>query len=64
MSDAPFHDTRMGRVYYEVTLPKLVQQLERLNENLERINATLSVVASSSPQEDTLSSSPSDHSVD
>jgi hypothetical protein len=39
MSDIPFHDTRMGRVFYEVTLPALVRQLERLNENLERMNA-------------------------
>lgn len=27
----------MGQRYYEVTLPKLVKQIERLNANLERI---------------------------
>ena len=36
MTDIPFHVTRMGQRYYEHTLPELVRQLERLNENLER----------------------------
>jgi hypothetical protein len=41
MSDTQFHETRMGRTFYEVTMPKLVEQLERLNRNLERIAAGL-----------------------
>ncbi len=32
-----FYLTRMGRTYYEHTVPELVRQLERLNENLERL---------------------------
>ena len=37
MSDVPFHLTRMGVRFYEHTVPELVRQLERLNENLERL---------------------------
>ena len=32
-----FHETRMGLRFYEHTLPELVRQLTRLNENLERL---------------------------
>lgn len=32
-----FHLTAMGRTFYEYTLPALVKQLQRLNENLEKI---------------------------
>jgi len=31
-----FHLTRMGQTYYDRTVPELVRQLQRLNENLER----------------------------
>ena len=37
MSDAPFYMTRMGRTYYEHTLPQLVRELVALNANLERV---------------------------
>ena len=37
MNDAPFHLTRMGARFYEHTLPELVRQIARLNENLERL---------------------------
>ena len=37
MSDIPFHLTRAGSRFYESTVPALVQELERLNENLERL---------------------------
>jgi hypothetical protein len=37
MSDTQFHETRMGRTFYEHTLPRLAEQLERLNKNLERV---------------------------
>jgi hypothetical protein len=39
MTGPQFHETRMGRVFFEVTLPKLLEQLERLNGNLERLLA-------------------------
>jgi len=31
------HETRMGQTLITHTLPELVRQLERLNQNLERI---------------------------
>ena len=37
MSETPFFKTRMGQRFYERTMPELVKQLERLNENLERL---------------------------
>ena len=40
MSEVPFHATRMGQRFYEHTVPELVRQLQRLNENLERLIAT------------------------
>ena len=32
MGEVPFYATRMGRQFYESTMPKLVEQLERLND--------------------------------
>ena len=37
MGEIPFYNTRMGQVFYERTVPALVQQLERLNDLLERL---------------------------
>ena len=37
MSEIPFHATRMGQRFYEHTVPELVSQIERLNQNLERM---------------------------
>lgn len=37
MNDTPFHSTRMGARFYESTVPELVRQLTRLNDNLERL---------------------------
>lgn len=44
-----FFETRIGRQYYEVTLPELVRQLHRLNdllalgvEQMEKLNAARS----------------------
>ena len=34
-----FFQTRMGRQFYEHTMPELVRQLERLNELLDRLVA-------------------------
>lgn len=34
-----FHLTSMGRTFYEYTMPALVKQLARLNENLEKLIA-------------------------
>ena len=41
MNDVPFHQTRMGRDFYDRTVPELVRQLTRLNELLERVVAAL-----------------------
>ena len=37
MAEVPFYATRMGRQFYESTMPKLVEQLERLNDLLARL---------------------------
>ena len=37
MSEIPFHATRMGQRFYEHTMPELVRQLAKLNENLEKV---------------------------
>jgi len=34
MSDVQFFQTRMGKHYYEVTMPELVRQMTRLNDML------------------------------
>ena len=39
MSDTSFHLTRMGQRYYEATMPALVRELTRLNDNIERLLA-------------------------
>ena len=35
--DIPFYRTQMGHRFYEATMPTLVRELARLNENLERL---------------------------
>ena len=37
MSEPQFFQTRMGKQFYESTMPRLVEQLERLNDLLARI---------------------------
>jgi hypothetical protein len=49
MSDIPFFRTQMGHRFYEATVPSLVHELARLNENLERL---LDVVERGAPQVD------------
>ena len=39
MNDTAFHATRMGQRYYEATMPALVRELARLNDNIERLLA-------------------------
>ena len=34
-----FFRTRMGQTFYEATMPSLVRELARLNDNLERLVA-------------------------
>ncbi len=41
MNDTTFHQDKMGRDFYERTMPELVRQLHRLNENLERCSTAL-----------------------
>lgn len=35
MSDVPFHATRMGRTFYEHTMPELVKAINRLAKAIE-----------------------------
>ncbi|MBU8900991.1 hypothetical protein KRR26_35890 [Corallococcus sp. M34] len=37
MSGPSFFQTYMGQRFYETTMPQLVRQLTRLNDNLERL---------------------------
>jgi len=37
MGDVPFHATRMGQKYYEHTLPRLIELLERIAAALEAL---------------------------
>jgi hypothetical protein len=37
VSGPEFFQTSMGRTFFEATVPAIVRQLERLNENLERL---------------------------
>ena len=37
MNDVDFYRTRMGRTFYEHTVPALVEQLARMNGLLDRI---------------------------
>jgi hypothetical protein len=38
MSDIQFFETKMGRQYYDVTMPELVRQIHRLNDLLALIH--------------------------
>lgn len=39
MPTPEFHQTIMGRTFFEGTMPALVRELKRLNENLEKLIA-------------------------
>ncbi len=41
MSAVEFFRTQMGHRFYEGTMPKIAEQLERLNDNLEALIAEL-----------------------
>ena len=41
MSGVEFFQTRMGARFFEGTMPKIAEQLERLNDNLEALVAEL-----------------------
>jgi len=41
MTGPEFFSTRMGQRFYEATMPKVADQLERLNTNLEALTAEL-----------------------
>ena len=37
MSETPFHQTVMGKRFYEHTLPRILEQLERIAAALEQL---------------------------
>lgn len=41
MSDIPFHLTVQGKRFFEGTMPRLVEELARMNELLARIAARI-----------------------
>jgi hypothetical protein len=51
MANGPeFFQTIMGRTFYEGTMPRLVKQLEKLNENIEKlVEAQKSIVPTAQP---------------
>ena len=51
MTEVPFHATRMGRSYYEHTLPELVRQVARLNGLLEQFADALEDELTQDPHE-------------
>lgn len=49
MSYPPFHSTRMGQQFFDATLPSLLRELVRLNQNIEHLVDALRSGASQSP---------------
>ncbi|ABF89282.1 hypothetical protein MXAN_1886 [Myxococcus xanthus DK 1622] len=45
MSGPAFFQTYMGQRFYETTMPQLVRQLGRLNDNVERLVAVAEQLA-------------------
>lgn len=41
MSDVPFHNTIMGRQFYDGSVPEIMKALKQINANLERIAVAL-----------------------
>ena len=37
MSDVQFFQTRMGRTFYEHTMPELVREIKKLNDLLQKL---------------------------
>jgi len=37
MSEVPFYQTRAGRIFYEVHVPKLIEAVERLAQAVEKL---------------------------
>jgi hypothetical protein len=37
MNEIPFHRTGLGKQFFERTLPRLIKELTRLNNNLEKL---------------------------
>ncbi len=62
MAGDDFFRTRMGQRFYEATMPKIADQLERLNTNIEALVAELRRL--SSPVRDQAAPPPrSDHAA-
>lgn len=61
MSDTPFHQTRMGHTFYGGTMPSLVRELARLNDNIERLLAVADGEAKDEPPLATNDASPEEH---
>lgn len=50
MAGVDFFMTRMGQRFYEATMPKIADQLERLNTNIEALVAELKRSNRSAPE--------------
>ncbi|MCP3105376.1 hypothetical protein LZ198_41590 [Myxococcus sp. K15C18031901] len=49
MSGPSFFQTHMGQRFYETTMPQLVRQLSRLNDNMERLVSVAERLAGTPP---------------
>ncbi|MCP3104206.1 hypothetical protein LZ198_35620 [Myxococcus sp. K15C18031901] len=49
MSGPSFFQTYMGQRFYETTMPGLVRELKRLNDNLERLVAAAEQLTGNKP---------------
>ncbi len=49
MAGDDFFKTRMGQRFYEATMPKIADQLERLNTNIESLVAELRKLQAPAP---------------
>ncbi|MFP2895118.1 hypothetical protein [Corallococcus sp. 4LFB] len=49
MSGPAFFQTHMGQRFYEGTMPQLVRELRRLNDNLERLVTVAEQLAGQKP---------------
>jgi hypothetical protein len=51
MAGDDFFKTRMGHRFYEATMPKIADQLERLNTNIEALVAELRALKAPAPND-------------
>jgi len=59
VSEVPFYQTKIGRQYYDVTLPNLVREIHRLNDML---GLAVELMEAKTPKEDSPKPDPGEKS--